>query len=101
MELRKRRMWAGGSFRFNPERGLVVGSRATAFTHVSSVEMKGFNPQGSDQGTKSNPLVFVQQQIEYRQQCSPILIEERRLHAYLPSEVKANKRKIKEGNYLK
>ena len=90
-----RRMWAGGRFQWaksrNHDGGLVVGRDACATARVTKVDAKGFELAGTHmEGTPSaptstSPMVFVQQNIDYRHTNDPrILFSEERVHVYLP-----------------
>ncbi|EIW85149.1 hypothetical protein CONPUDRAFT_117715 [Coniophora puteana RWD-64-598 SS2] len=73
-----RRMWAGGSMRWNKSNPLLVGEKASSISTTEAIDKKGF-----DQGT---PMVFVKQKIEVTMadQTTPSLTEERS-HVYLAS----------------
>jgi len=73
-----RRMWAGGSMRWNRSNPLLVGEKASSTSTAEAIDKKGF-----DKGT---PMVFVKQKIEVimADQTTPSLTEDR-LHVYLAS----------------
>ncbi|KAL5532752.1 hypothetical protein ACEPAF_4526 [Sanghuangporus sanghuang] len=89
-----RRMWAGGAFRFPGPHGsgeaLRIGQNASARVKIGKIEKKGF-----ENGT---PMVFVHQNISYIHQDSrpEALVSEERIHVYLPRELRANNRGIRE-----
>ncbi|KAL5511250.1 hypothetical protein ACEPAH_4465 [Sanghuangporus vaninii] len=90
-----RRMWAGGAFRFpGPHANgevLRIGQNASARVKIKKIEKKGF-----EEGT---PMVFVHQNINYRHRDSrdpETLVSEERIHVYLPRELRANNRGIRE-----
>ncbi|KIJ16719.1 hypothetical protein PAXINDRAFT_112714 [Paxillus involutus ATCC 200175] len=86
-----RRMWAGGTMRWNQNPGcaLRAGDKALAVSTIAGVEKKGF-----DNGS-TNPMVFVKQRIEVTAEgrSGPAVVEERS-HVYLGSG--GNKRLARE-----
>ncbi|KAL5529613.1 hypothetical protein ACEPAG_5598 [Sanghuangporus baumii] len=90
-----RRMWAGGAFRFPGPHGsgeaLRIGQNASARVKIGKIEKRGFE--------KGTPMVFVHQNIDYRHQDardSEALVSEERIHVYLPRELRANNRGVRE-----
>jgi len=81
------RMWVGGSVRWERERPLIAGMRATSISEVVQVETKGHE--------KGRPMLFVTQGIKYisRDQSEPSITEER-THIYLHSSLSSQDRKV-------
>jgi hydroxyacyl-ACP dehydratase HTD2-like protein with hotdog domain len=79
-----RRMWAGGSMRWDVQNPLLVGESAVSNSTVDSVEKKGFE--------KGAPMVFVNQKIEVTMvgKARPSVVEER-AHVYLADSIAVNK----------
>ncbi|KAF9265424.1 hypothetical protein L218DRAFT_923616 [Marasmius fiardii PR-910] len=73
-----RRMWAGGKMTWNTENPLLIGEKVEATSWINSVEKKGFE--------KGNPMVFVDNKIEYSMigKPEPSVVEER-THVYFSS----------------
>lgn len=97
-----RRMWAGGAFRSltgtdagagagaRKGSGLRVGQLARANARVERVEVKGVK--------RGSPMVFVHQRVGYRSDLDEEdVLEEKRIHVYLPVDRGADVRAIREG----
>ncbi|KAI0797975.1 hypothetical protein C8Q75DRAFT_740221 [Abortiporus biennis] len=85
-----RRMWAGGSIEW--KKPLIIGHKAIASSSIGSVKKKGFEME--KEGTTPNPMVFVNQKIEYSHVGSEeVAIEEERSHVYLSAP--ANSRGVR------
>ncbi|KAF9497829.1 hypothetical protein BDN71DRAFT_534406 [Pleurotus eryngii] len=81
-----RRMWVGGKIRWNHDKPLVVGGKATATWEIENVAKKGFE--------KGSPMVFVNQRIRYRMEGMPdsdVCVDEERSHVYLAHSAKGTK----------
>lgn len=81
-----RRMWVGGKIRWNHDKPLVVGGKATATWEIENVAKKGFE--------KESPMVFVNQRIRYRMEGMPdsdVCVDEERSHVYLAHAAKGTK----------
>ncbi|THH12025.1 hypothetical protein EW145_g260 [Phellinidium pouzarii] len=70
----------------------VHAPEAAARVRISKIEKKGFE--------KSTPMVFVHQNIDYEQALEDgPLINEERIHVYLPRQARADKRGVHSGVY--
>lgn len=118
-----RRMWAGGAFRFPVPLGpkgskdsLRVGEAAQASARVTKVLKKGMGAgaaageggatstsragvSGNTGAGVARPMVFVHQEIAYARAAAPDapLVEEERVHVYLPNAVRTDRRIWREG----